>query len=280
MAADRRRHLSLSERCQRSNVSRTTGYHWGDRDRRLGPAGLEDRARTPRHAVTATAPAVSAARRETRQRHPAWGGKPRLACLPRRHPRRSLPQRATGGALLTRHGLGPTPRAPRPPAASRAAQPRRVETCRAACTPDRPPEARARPTPASCSRPSRRPLPARIPPLAEPDRCEVRSVSATGGSHWHTAGDHVSTVCAGPYVGREDLDDGVWHLSGRTLTIGRFDDRTMHMEEACGRRNRQHVSPMSPDVSVTSVPGRSGFPSCLLCFSPLFCYASVTCLNS
>jgi putative transposase len=52
----------------------------------------------------------------------------------------------------------------RPPAASRAAQQRRVETGRAACHHDRPPAALARPTPASCARPSPRPRPESIPP--------------------------------------------------------------------------------------------------------------------
>jgi putative transposase len=62
----------------------------------------------------------------------------------------------------------------RPPAASRAAQQRRFDPFRAACNHDSPPAARARPTPASCSLPSPRPMPESIPPLAYPDRCEVR----------------------------------------------------------------------------------------------------------
>jgi putative transposase len=145
----------------------------------------------------------------------------------------------------------------RPPAASRAAQPRRVETFRAEFNHDRPHEALEMQTPASCYLPSPRPRPDRIPPLAYPDRFEVRSVSANGGIRWNKAWGNVATVCAGPYVGLEAIDDGVWNLSDSTLNLGRFDERTMNIEDACGRLKRKNVSPMSPDVSVTYVPGRS-----------------------
>jgi transposase InsO family protein len=339
-----RLNLSMSELCQLYNVSRKTGYKWVDRYLRLGPAGLEDRSRTPLHAVNATAPEVIEAILETRRRHPSWGGKKLLAFLHRRHPRLSLPHRSTVCDILKRHkghfrtgnglycyaltvadgfsryllgcqALGSTavheaqpvftrlfqefglprrirtdngvpfathtlarlsrlsawwvrlsilpeliePGCPqqngrhermhrtlkaettRPPAASRAAQQRRFDTFRAEFNHDRPHEALDMQTPASCYLPSPRPMPARIPPLEYPDRFEVRYVSANGGIRWNEAWVNVSTVCAGQYVGLEEIDDGVWNLYYSTLNIGRLDERTMKIEDAFGRLKRKNV---------------------------------------
>jgi putative transposase len=113
MSDDLRLNLSMSERCPLYNVSRKTGDQWVDRYLRLGPAGLEDRSRTPLHAVNATAPEVIEAMLATRRRHPSWGGKKLLASLHRRHPRLCLPHRATVCDLLKRHGMVPKLRSPR-----------------------------------------------------------------------------------------------------------------------------------------------------------------------
>ena len=47
---------------------------------------------------------------ELRRHHPAWGAKKRLALLQKRPPSWLLPARSTVCALLSRQGLGPTPR--------------------------------------------------------------------------------------------------------------------------------------------------------------------------
>ena len=55
-------------------------------------------------------------------------------------------------------------------------------------------------------------MPNNIPPLEYPDRFEVRYVSANGGIRWEHDWLNVSTVCAGDYVGLEEIDDGVWNI--------------------------------------------------------------------
>jgi putative transposase len=64
-------------------------------------------------------------------------------------------------------------------------------------------------TPAACDEPSPRAMPDKLPPLEDPDRFEVRDVSANGGIRWHHPWVNVSHICVGAYVGREDIDDGV-----------------------------------------------------------------------
>jgi hypothetical protein len=58
-------------------------------------------------------------------------------------------------------------------------------------------------------------MPNKIPPLEYPDRFEVRSVSANGGIRWEHHWVNVSTVCAGDYVGLEEIDDG----SGMSILV-------------------------------------------------------------
>ena len=41
--------LTVTELCELYGVSRKTAYKWIDRYLRLGPAGLEERSRRPRH---------------------------------------------------------------------------------------------------------------------------------------------------------------------------------------------------------------------------------------
>jgi putative transposase len=55
-------------------------------------------------------------------------------------------------------------------------------------------------------------MPSQLPPLEDPDRVEVRYVSATGGIRWHRRWVNVSITCAGEDVGLEDIDDAVWNV--------------------------------------------------------------------
>jgi hypothetical protein len=68
-------------------------------------------------------------------------------------------------------------------------------------------------------------MPNTIPPLEYPDRFEVRYVSANGGIRWEHDWVNVSTVCAGDYVGLEEIDDGVWNVYFGPLKLGRFLER-------------------------------------------------------
>ena len=45
----------------------------------------------------------------------------------------------------------------------------------------------------------------------------------------------ISTVCAGDYVGLEEIDDGVWNVYFGPLKLGRFLERHRRIEDAYGR---------------------------------------------
>ena len=127
----------------------------------------------------------------------------------------------------------------RPPAATRRAQPRTFDRFRQACNCERPHEALAMPTPAARDEVSSRAMPPKLPPWEDPHRFEVRDVRATGGIRWHHHGVNVSHPCGGEYVGREELDDGVWHVDCGPLQLGRFRERHRRIEDAYGRLTRR-----------------------------------------
>src|SRR5918996_1498010 len=100
----------------------------------------------------------------------------------------------------------------RPPAANLRAQQRQFNRFREEFNHQRPHEALDMQTPAALYEPSPRPMPAQLPPLEDPDRFEVRYVSANGGIRWNRRWVNVSITCAGEYVGLEEIDDGVWNV--------------------------------------------------------------------
>jgi len=65
--------LCVTELCQLYGLFRKTAYKWIDRYLRLGPAGLEERSRRPRHSPNEIAPEIVAAFLEARRRHPEDG---------------------------------------------------------------------------------------------------------------------------------------------------------------------------------------------------------------
>jgi putative transposase len=95
--------------------------------------------------------------------------------------------------------------------------------------------------PASVYAPSPREMPSTLPPLHYPDRFEVRYVSANGGIRGNSDWVNVSTVCAGEYVGLEEIDDGVWNVYVGPLQRGRLLERHMRIEDAYGKLKRRHV---------------------------------------
>jgi putative transposase len=123
----------------------------------------------------------------------------------------------------------------RPAAANLAAQQRKFNAFRLEFNQQRPHEALDLETPAACYTPSLRSMPNKIPPLEYPDRFEVRYVSANGGIRWEHDWVNVSTVCAGDYVGLEEIDDGVWNVYFGPLKLGRFLERHRRIEDAYGR---------------------------------------------
>jgi transposase InsO family protein len=131
--------------------------------------------------------------------------------------------------------------ATRPPAASLGSQQRKFNRFREEFNEERPHEALDQQTPASLYRPSPREMPSKPPALEYPDRFEVRYVSANGGIRWNSDWVNVSIVCAGEYVGLEEIDDGIWNVYFGALRLGRLHERHMRIEDIYGRLKRHHV---------------------------------------
>jgi hypothetical protein len=129
----------------------------------------------------------------------------------------------------------------RPAAGNLAAQQRCFNTFREEFNHERPHEALAQETPATCYTASRRPMPDRLPPLEYPDRFEVRYVSANGGIRWNCRWVNVSTVCVGEYVGLEEIADGIWNVYFGPRRLGRLSERHLRIEDEYGRLYRRHV---------------------------------------
>ena len=109
-----RRTFSITELCDRYQISRKTGYKWIDRYLTLGPAGLDEHSRRPRHCPRETPERVVEAILEARRRHPHWGAKKLLTIVGKRHPDWPWPHRATIYDILNRHGLVATKKRRRP----------------------------------------------------------------------------------------------------------------------------------------------------------------------
>jgi putative transposase len=127
----------------------------------------------------------------------------------------------------------------KPPAGNLTAQQRKFNRFREEFNTERPHEALDQETPASVYVPSRREMPDKLPPLEYPDRFELRYVSANGGIRWNKGWVNVSVVCAGEYVGLEEIDDGVWNVYFGPLKLGRFHERLMRIEDEYGRIKRK-----------------------------------------
>jgi putative transposase len=67
----------------------------------------------------------------------------------------------------------------------------------------------------------------------------VRYVSANGGIRWNRQWVNVSITCAGGYIGLEAIDYGVWNVYFGPLTLGRWLERHIRIEDAYGRLTRQ-----------------------------------------
>jgi len=135
----------------------------------------------------------------------------------------------------------------RPPAGNRTAQQKRFNGFRREFNHERPHEALAMNTPASLYEPSPRPMPSKLPPLDYPGHFEVRYVSFNGGIRWKHDWVNVSIVCAGEYVGLEEIDNGIWNLYFGPLKLGRLLKEHRRIEHANGTLTRRN--PKSRDGS-------------------------------
>jgi transposase len=98
--------FSISELCERHQISRKTGYKYLRRYKKEGPEGLLDRSRRPKHCPHQVSDAIVNELLHTRDMHPRWGASKLLSYLKRKKPEISsgLPCRSTTSDLLKRNG--------------------------------------------------------------------------------------------------------------------------------------------------------------------------------
>jgi transposase InsO family protein len=126
----------------------------------------------------------------------------------------------------------------RPPAGNLRAQQRRFNHFRDEFNTVRPHEALDLDVPATLFTASPRPYPETLPPLEYPAHFETRYVSYNGGIRWNSTWINVSIVCAGEYVGLEEIDDAIWDVYFGPLKLGRLLERYMRIEDAFGHLYR------------------------------------------
>jgi len=96
---------TMTELCERYEVSRKTGYKWVARYASFGAAGLMERSHAPlRHGRLTPSHLVDAIV-GLRHERPSWGPRKLIAKLAARHPELAWPAASTAGEILKRAGL-------------------------------------------------------------------------------------------------------------------------------------------------------------------------------
>ena len=134
--------------------------------------------------------------------------------------------------------------ATQPPEQTLEEQQRRFESFRSSYNRERPHEALAQKTPASCYQPSRREYTDTPAPLLYPDYYDVRRVKGSGIVHLRGHRVYVTHLLEGYDVGLNEIAQGVWEVYFGPLRLGRIDERDAQ---------RKSVSYLSLK-SVTHVP--------------------------
>lgn len=112
-----------------------------------------------------------------------------------------------------------------PPAATLAAQQRRMDAFRRFYNEQRPHEALGQQTPRSCYTSSPREYPSRLPEMSYPSYMETYRVGSAGLLYRHNLVMYVGHLLRGELVGLEAIDDGVWHVHFGPIVIGEIDER-------------------------------------------------------
>jgi transposase InsO family protein len=99
--------FTMTELCERFQVSRRTGYKWIARYDAEGRAGLKDRSRAPHHCPHRIDDTVAELLCRTRKQHHDWGPEKLIQYLGPRHPDMTWPALSTIGDLLKRRKLVP-----------------------------------------------------------------------------------------------------------------------------------------------------------------------------
>src|SRR6476661_9581772 len=99
------RERTMSELCERYEITRQTGYVWLRRHREAGAAGLIEQSRAAHRHHNQMAEDLEQQVLELREAHMRWGPRKLKRILERDEPGRSWPAASTIGALLQREGL-------------------------------------------------------------------------------------------------------------------------------------------------------------------------------
>jgi transposase InsO family protein len=99
------RQQTMTELCQRYEISRETGYVWLRRYREASWEGLVEQSRATRRHENQTPEKIEQMVLELRQAHSRWGPRKLKRVLEREEPGRKWPAASTIGALLKREGL-------------------------------------------------------------------------------------------------------------------------------------------------------------------------------
>jgi transposase InsO family protein len=99
------REQTMTELCQRYEISRETGYVWLRRYREASWEGLVEQSRATRRHENQTPEKIEQMVLELRQAHSRWGPRKLKRVLEREEPGRKWPAASTIGALLKREGL-------------------------------------------------------------------------------------------------------------------------------------------------------------------------------
>jgi hypothetical protein len=185
----------------------------------------KERSRKPHRSPKQTPEHVVEVSIELCRRHPSWGATKRLSLLHKRQPSWPLPGHSTGCDILRRH--------------QRMLRSLKADTPRPQFIPlmhhnvasialDMQP-------PASRYEASPREMPNTLPPLAYPNRFQVRYASAKGDIRWNRQWVNISITCASQYVSLKEIDEGVWNVYFGALKLGRLHERHMRIEDALGR---------------------------------------------
>lgn len=100
-----KQYFSMTELCERYNVSRKTGYKWIDRYKKLGTDGLHDLSKRPHHLPTKTPAKIEKEIIKIRGRHQSWGAKKILFTIAKNHPSWDLPATSTASLILKNNGF-------------------------------------------------------------------------------------------------------------------------------------------------------------------------------
>ena len=138
----------------------------------------------------------------------------------------------------------------RPPRQHLAAQQRRFDWFRHRYNAERPHEALADATPASCYEPSPQPYRTALEPVGYPGHFERRRVSRNGGIRWMHRWVNVSHLLAELDIGLEEIDDGLWNVYFGPIWLGRFHEAVGRivdqLDRSARRRGGNHKGKVLP----------------------------------